>query len=406
VYKIKNFLDSSDCAFILLCVICTILVFSSFKYLEFYGGADESYYLRYATLANEDGLTAFQGMFKDYISDSQNWVFPNPLRIAFITISALWTRIFGATYLALSSLSLFCYLLALAVSYYFSKKYFGRTVSLLFCILLAFSPLNMAMARRALVDSAANLFLISSIWLFFDMLEDRKRFKYFIFVITYALAILIKETAILLVPVFVLYLFIRRYALKKELHLSDLLYISIYPPLLAGIVYLAAAGTPFNVLRVIKIIMASPSTNLYAILYSSGPWFRYVVDFILLSPWVSILAIGFFFSYISSKQYQEKMLYFMSVFIIYFLVLNIFAKNIRYAILLDTPLRIFAVFMILKIIENRFTKSKYAPILPYTLVIAIAAYDYLSFYNLFITNGIYDPVSFLLLKARQFIPIM
>ncbi|MEA3306069.1 MAG: hypothetical protein U9R52_04565, partial [Candidatus Omnitrophota bacterium] len=106
--KIKSAIDFHDIAFILVCVVCSILLISSFKYLIFGGGADEAYYLRYSTLVAQEGFSVFPKLFKDYISDSQNWMFPNPLRVAFITISALWVGIFGETYTALSLLSLFC----------------------------------------------------------------------------------------------------------------------------------------------------------------------------------------------------------------------------------------------------------------------------------------------------------
>jgi len=262
----------------------------------------------------------------------------------------------------------------------------------------------MAMARRALVDSTANFFLILSAWLFFDMISDRKTFKYLMFVIVYTLAILTKETSILLIPIFALYLIIRKYMLKKELYLPDLLSACFYPLITAGVIYILAAGDPLSILQVIKIILTSPSTNKYAILYCSGPWFRYIVDFMLLSPWVSILALGYFFYFVSSKEYHEGILYFLLLFVMYFLLLNIFAKNVRYAILLDTPLRIFAVLMILKITETRFEKFKYNYLITYILVIGIATYDYLSFYKLFIIYDIYDPISILLLRAREFIP--
>ncbi len=402
--KIKNAVDSYDLAFILVCIVCAILVLSSFKYLIFADGADEGYYLRYSTLVSQEGFTIFPELFKSYISNNRNWIFPNPLRIAFIAISALWVGIFGKTYIALSSLSLFCYLLTLGISYYFSKKYFGKTVALLFSILLAFSPLNMAMARRALLDSAANFFLIFSLWMFFDMLNDRKRFKYFIFVIIFTSAILVKETSVLLIPIFILYLLVRKYGLKKKLYLNDLLSVSIYPCLIAGAVYLIASGTPFRALDVIRIILASPSTNRYAVLYCAGPWFRYIVDFVLLSPWVFILAAGFFFNFVSSKERREELLYLSIVFVFYFFILNFFAKNVRYAMLLDMPLRLFSVLMILRIMESRL--SRYARTFTYLAVIAIAVYDYLSFYNLFVAYGIYDPVSIKMLEIRQFIPFM
>ncbi len=400
--KLKNAIDFHDLTFILICALCTLLLISGFKYLKFTEGADEGYYLRYATLINENGCPFFPALFKIYISDTRNWIFPNPLRVAFIAISAIWVGIFGKTYTALSFLSLFSYLLTLAISYYFSAKYFGKRIALLFTALLAFSPLYMAMARRALADSTANFFSVLSLWLLFDMVNDRKRHKHFIFAVVFTLAILTKETAVLLSIVFVPYLLVRKYALKKEVLINDLLCATVYPFLAAGAVYLMASCSISHTAEVIKIILVSPSTNRYAILYSSGPWFRYIVDFILLSPWTFLLATGFFFAHFLTKENHEKTLYFSMVFVLYFCSFNFFAKNIRYVMLLDVPIRLFCVLMITKIIENR--SIRYGHIFLYIFVMSIALYDYLSFRNLFVIYGIYDPASSMLFKVWRFIP--
>ncbi|MBU4376953.1 MAG: glycosyltransferase family 39 protein, partial [Candidatus Omnitrophica bacterium] len=347
---------------------------------------------------NECGPRAFPALFRIYISDQANWVLPSPLRIAFISLSALWLRIFGMTYFSLSSLSLFSYLLMLGVSYYFAKKYFGERYALFFVVLIGFSPLNMAMARRALLDSTANLFLVSSMWLFFDMLEDRKKFKHVFFTAIYAIAILMKESAVLLIPVFISYLFIRKYGLKKDVMRNDFLSASIYPAAITAAIYLIASGSVSNVLKIARIIISSPATNQYAVLYCSGSWIRYITDFFLISPLVLLFALGFIISYLSSKKRDVKIAYFLIVTVVYYLILNLFAKNIRYAMLLDIPLRLFALGAVLRLTENRGGKYRhlYAPI----IILALAAYDYMSFYRLFIADGIYDPVSALLLSAR------
>ena len=394
----KKNIIKEDYFFLLLILICAILVFSSFKYVVFHAGADEGYYLKYATVVSETGLKTFPGIFSGYISNQQDWVFPNPLRLAFILTTAVWVKIFGATYLALSSLSLLSYLLMLGVSYYFGKKYFGGTTALLFSILLGFSPLGMAMARRALLDAPANLFAAASLWMFFDMVEDRGRGKCLVFTICYALAILMKETAVLLTPIFIFCLLWRKYISDKEVRQNDFLSASIYPATITAGAYLLAAGSVSSVMSVARIIISSPATNTYAILYCSGSWVRYRVYFILISPWTLLLAAGFLIRYFLVKDKSDKTTYFVIVAVIYYVLLNLFAKNIRYAMLLDTPIRLFAVLVISEIADNKC--GRYARPVTYLLVLAIAAYDYATFYKFFIINGIYDPVNVLMLAAR------
>jgi hypothetical protein len=58
--------------------------------------------------------------------------------------------------------------------------------------------------------------------------------------------------------------------------------------------------------------------------------------------------------------------------------------------------------MLKKLCENKF--PKYAFILITVLVISISVFDYINFLDLFIKEGIYDPVSFLLLRAKHIIP--
>lgn len=399
----KKTFTRGDLVFVLLVIACAVLVLAGFKHLIFFEGADEGYYFRYAAVLNEYGPGVFPALFRIYINDQSNWVFPNPLRIAFISLCALWMRIFGMTYFSLSSLSLFSYLLMLGISYYFAKKYFGGKYALFFAVLIGFSPLNMAMARRALSDSTANLFMVSSLWFFFDMLEDRKRIKHALFTGIYAVSALMKESAALLAPVFIFYLLIRKYALKKNTVLNDFLSASIYPAAITSTIYLIASGSLSNVLKISEIIISSPAANQYAILYCSGSWLRYITDFFLISPLVLLLALGFIVSYFFSKKRDDKMVYFLTVTLGYYLLLNFFAKNMRYAMLLDNLLRLFAVGIVLRLAGNRSGRRGrlYAPI----VILVMAACDYMSFHQLFVAGGIYDPVGALLLGARGIAPV-
>lgn len=388
--------------FLLVLSISFTLISFSFEHLNFATTADEGYYLKYATYIGEKGLCGFPILFKNYIDNQQHWVYPNPLRAGFIILSAAWLRIFGYSFLNLAYLSLFSYFIFLLLSFYFVKKYFGDKIALLFIILLAFSPLNMAMARRALTDATTNLFTFTSIWLFFENLQERKTYKIFLFILIYTFTILIKENSVLLSPFFVFYILIRKHLFKDSLKSRDFLGLALIPCVIAGAVYFTLAGNISYVIDTARIIISSPSYNQYAIFFGSGPWYRYLIDFMLLSPWVCILAISFALNYITKNERKEEISYLLLLSISLLFLYNFFTKNVRYLIILDMPIRLFAILMLSELTELLF-KNKSAKALVF-LVVAIAFFDYYNFNYLFLRHGIYDPVSQYLLKALRIIP--
>lgn len=381
--------------FLLVLAVSFTLTSLSIKDVEFESGADEGYYLRYSSYIGEHGLGGFADLFKNYIGNQGDWLYSNPLRIGFITLSSVWLKIFGYSFLNLAYFSLFSFCVFLIISFYFASKYFDDKIALLLAILLAFSPLNMAMARRALLDSTFNLFSVLSIWLFFDLLKKRTALKYILFILIYSFTILVKETGVLLSLFFVLYLILYR-------DMKYLLSVTLFPFLIAGSIYIISAGGLSNVIDMIKIILTSPGHNEYAMLFGSGPWFHYLIDYMLLSPWVVILSSGFVFWHLASKEHDERVTYFLLAFVVLFFSLNFFTKNVRYVMALDMPMRLFSVLMLKKLFETRFPKQ--ALLLVPVAVIAIAVFDYLNFYNLFVRGDIYDPVSYWLLKIEHIIP--
>lgn len=382
------------------------MIFLSLKDISFAKKADEGYYLKYATYISSKGIKGFSELFRDYLENQENWIFPSPLRVGFIILSSIFIKIFGNSFLSLAYLSLCSYCLFLIVSFYFARKFFDEKIALLFTILLAFSPINMAMARRALTESTFNLFSALSIWLFFWLIKERSNLKYALFIFVYSFTILVKEISVLFFFIFILYLVFYKYLFKKSLYVKDFLCVGI-PFIIVGFVYISLGGI-LNTIDTIKIILTSPKTNQYDILFCQGPWFRYIIDYMLLSPWIVILSIGFVFYYLISKGADERILYFIVILLGVFVIFNIFTKdirhamNIRYAIILDIPMRLFTLLMLKRLIECRFPKKGFMLIT--TLVIIISISDYINFYDLFLKGGIYDPVSFLLLKEREMIP--
>ncbi|MFA5176776.1 MAG: glycosyltransferase family 39 protein [Candidatus Omnitrophota bacterium] len=385
----------------LIIVLAVTLLLPTLARVPYFSYADDVCYFKYAAYIGEKGLNGFALLFQGFISDQPNWFNPHPLRIGFIILSAAWLKILGYSLLNLAFLSLFSYVLFLVFSYYFSRKYLGEQLALLLVLLLAFSPLQMAMARRAFADSILNLFSILAVWLFWDFLKSRSKLKFILFVVVYACSILIKETSLLLIFVFLSFLLASRFISNQKVYLKETTLLLSLPVILAGLAYLVCGVLPY-LPGIIKILLMPAPDNSYATLFCSGPWYRYLIDYLLLSPWVVILTIGFIFSFLLNKEKDGLSLYFVFIFLVSLILFSVFLKNVRYIIILDTPMRLFSLFMLNRIAQKIYPRK--AMKLTFALVIILAFFDCLNFYHLFIAENIHDPTSFFLLKAQQIIP--
>lgn len=379
--------------FLLISLFAFFLIQKHISSRKFYPHADEGYYLGYASYISTCGFSGFKDLSREYISNKRLWLFPDPFRIGAISLSALWVKIFRVSFLSLAHLSLFSFFLLLLFWFYFTKKYFSSKIALLSGSLLAFSPLSMGMAGRALIDSLITLFLTLSIWLFFDYLERRGRIRYIIFILVYSFAILIKQIAFLLVFPFFLYLIIRLFFFKT-FRLREL-FLIIAPLGIVFFVWIVSTGL-FCTIEMLKIYLIYPHPDpSYRIAFCSGPWFKYIIDLLLLSP----LSIILFLGYIFSRKFSKWEIYLLLTTIILFFLIFFLTKNIRNAMVLDGPIRLGSILMLSRAFEGKFS------ILLWFIVAIIGVYDLLSWHHLFIRCEIYDPVTFWLLKGRGIIKI-
>lgn len=150
-----------------------------------------------------------------------------------------------------------------------------------------------------------------------------------------------------------------------------------------------------------KILRAMPAVNEYSVFLGRGPWFRYIIDYTLISPLVTVLSLSFIVYVFIKREFLKnyKIGYSVTLFIWLFLSLSMFdyAKNIRYTLALNMVMRLFVVF----ILKELFKESKFAAGFCFLGVLFLCFLDHLSFVRLFYQ---YDPMTFMLLKARQLIP--
>jgi 4-amino-4-deoxy-L-arabinose transferase-like glycosyltransferase len=394
-----------------LCIACVLISVVTVFYAipvkeQVYHGPDEYSYHIYSRFLLEHGMQGFPGLLKEFISHKDRWIWPSPLRAGYLFLSTVSFRMLGPFFSSLAYLSWISFVVTLLITFYFSRKLFGGDFAGLCTLLYAFSPLQMAMAKRALSDSLGNLFIVLAIWLFLDFLMKPSSMKLAFFTAAYAYALLIKETALLYAVFFAVAYGVFVFKRNSDTSVRKALVATAIAVGIAVTVLLLVFQNPADIMQVIKIQQAMPSLNQYSVLFCRGPWFRYLIDYMLLSPVVTLLSLAFaVLVWLRTDARKEfPVLYFVVAFVLAYCLFSMlpFAKNVRYAMSLDLPMRLMAVWMLAEIVKIR--KIPYVSDPLFMGVLCLCALDYLNFVQLFCRADLYDPISMVLLQVRLFIP--
>lgn len=363
--------------------------------VAYHRGADEGKYYQQGKVLLASGTAGFHQIAESFILTPGLHDTPHPLRIGSMVMSAVFIG-FHDSYSMLSLLSLSSFLLLLTCVYLVMVTWLGKAPALLTLLFLAVSPIELGMARCALMDSLALTSCALSFFAFVLMLETGRLRVMIVFILLFVFAIEVKETAILLLPFYgmvLLYLKLNRQIPLNWYFISASL---ICPVIISGLVYLSVYGWTQTV-DIIKIIQ-EPSA--YSSLYGQGPWYRYLMDYMMMSPYTCLLAIGFLGALCVSgtKDFRVVLLVLLAVYLLF--IYSFLSKNLRYCLLLDLPLRFFAASMFLLIFNKAF---KYRSFLLMGLFFLIC-FDVRQFYYYFIVNQLYDPISYNLLAINHIIP--
>ncbi len=391
-----------------LCIAGAVIFLCShpLKENQFGPRSDEGYYFHYAKTVEEKGLRGFQELLSWFSQSQQARLHPPPSRIGFVLTGAFLFHIFGPSYSILGIFSTACFILFLAVVFYFIRKYFDLDAALLTTLLLSTSPLLMGMARRALMDSALNLLWALTVWLFLEFLIERKIFQYALFLLSFILAVLFKEGSLILLPFFVFVMvFARRMGLQKIpwKYIIAACLCGVIVPMALYILILGGMDVSIQALQCLEDIQRHiVQFNPYVANYCMGPWYRYLLDFMLLNPIVTLLFIGYSFRVVLTPP-DAKKIYLLTYFLVTYAALTFIQnnKNIRYAMSLEMVMGLFAVFMLYEIFGRRMRGTTYVT----AAAVIIYFVNFISFIDIFEIHGVLDPITRHLLGVRNFIPL-
>ncbi|MGV8041247.1 MAG: glycosyltransferase family 39 protein [Thermoanaerobaculaceae bacterium] len=369
--------------------------------------ADEGVYLRYVQELDERGLGALPDLHARFVADRRLSAFPPPTRAGYLLLALAWCTLFGTSFGALSALSACCHVATTATTFLLARRHLDGWGSALLTWLVGCSPLWLALGRRALTDAPALLLASLAWWSFLAVLRRPASIPARLaFVFATAASLSVKELSVLLlVPLAVVFAWERMRG-RTSLPLATLGWLLAAPLALAGVIGVVAAGGPDQVMEVARIVLASPADSAFVRAFCGGPWYRHVVDLLLVSPLTTLIGLGGVLTVAVRAVRSGEQNLPAAAAILIVVTLAEFApliKNVRYVALLDLPLRLLALG-VLSDLAGGLGERWRRPALVAGVAVLVAA-DLVSFFELFVAGGIYDPTSFNLLAARQMIPV-
>ena len=363
-------------------------------------GFDESYYGRYVKMLDAVGVYNYPAIVGEYIRKLHQieFGFLPPTRFLFIFAGYVWRSATGAHPLdALHQVACLFSILTLPLAYIFTRRLTDKWTALGVLALMVCSPLQIYTSQHALSDGFFVFWALLSLWLLWENLQRPNSGKLLAaFAASLALIVMTKENSFF-VYIGMCSLVCVNPWLKFGTVTKRLLVTMFVGPFLGVLALVVLAGGIRPLLELYPLFVSKSVINPYAIITGDGPWFRYIMDLLLVSPVVLLLAIGSIFQ----LSLEKKQHLFLSVFVAatYVLMCNVHnGMNLRYGIIWDLPLRILA-FSQIAAICARFGARRYGIL---TFAIALfCAIDLRQYGIICVQYRIYELVSSALLSAQH-----
>lgn len=390
-------------AMLVVIVLGVYLRIHSFEKMEGIG-FDENIYRRYVEQIAKHGWLHYPEVVEMYITEQKlaPIAFLPPTRVSFLLAATSWQGITGMSSIeSVRSISTAASIILLLGVAAFSKRLGGNRLSIVTTTLMAFAPLPLYMAHRALIDGFFATVTFFVMWALWECLQKAKNTGWLIFYgMCLAVLVLTKENAAFVYLAILAILVFHRWLKFGEVT-KQLVFVTFLGPLLgAGLLALAAGGA--ETLFTAYLLNVRMSYNLpYAIATGDGPWFRYLSDLILTSPIIILLAIGGIFR----LEFKDKSAWYFTIFILvsYLIMGNLrYGMNLRYALIWDFPLCYLAGLSLIAIANSCSSPVRQKTILT-TLLITIVYFQLDNYDNIFIKNEVYDPVPKSLMQALNMI---
>jgi len=362
-------------------------------------GVDEGNYAMYVEKGVKYGLSNYGRVIDEFVASQvqRDHALIPATRIGFIWPTTLLARIGKLDPLgALHSMSQASTILLLIAAAIFGYRFGSIPQMLIVATLMAVAPLQIALAQRALGDAYFAFLAVLCAWFFLESLRAPQSIGWLVaYGFAFVLLVLTKENAafvcIALMGTWFCFFAAgvgpRSFALPLVTFIAGALAVIILASLLGGL------GEWITFYRMYTTKSAGIP---YVVQFQGGAWYRYLVDFTLLSPVIVALVFGRIFNI----DKESRTDFFCALLLGFsFLAMSAVSggMSLRFAAYWDFPLRWLAASKVLQL------SGKLPRIKPFFglagLILILVAVDLFQYWRYFVHARIYDPVTFQLFYA-------
>jgi hypothetical protein len=368
-------------------------------------GYDEGVYTAYiGLLSRAGGIAHYKTVVSVYESEQEERpdAIVHPLRMTFIVASYFWMKVAGCTALtALHAVASLAGVLHLLVAGVFAWRLGGRRALLGVGALMAFAPLQLCLSQRALVDGVYAFGATLCFWLLWENLRAPGNWKWLAaYTISLCALVLTKEYSAFVVFAFGGVMLLNRW-LRFGTVTPQLLVATVIGPAVAVLILVYYAGGIGAFIHFYLTFVEKSRTLDYAMKTQDGPWSRYLLDFLIVSPAVLLLAVGRVFQL---KKENRPDLY-CAVFLLFSYVPMAsvtYGMSLRFAAFWDLPMCWLA-FSQLEVIAGKISirRQALALVIATALVCGIELREYNRIFQAVTPHPIYDPITRNLLEDAR-----
>lgn len=356
-------------------------------------GFDEALYRDYTDKLIRVGLISYPEIIERYREKQQTLtgsILP-PVRFLYIFFAYLWHQLFGSeTLTCLKNVSAVFTMFTLLLATIFAARIGGLVYAAGVGVLMAFAPTQLHMSQHALVDGFFTFWAMLVLWLLWENLHAPQDWRWLALYSAALTALVLTKENAFFVGVAVVAVLIANHWLNFGAVTRELVFATVVGPLLGVVLLGMLAGGAGPLIATYQLSVSKNYELKYAILTGDGPWHRYLVDLMLVTPIIMLLAIGSVFNLRQAKKAE----WFCFIFIAasYLVMCNIkYGMNLRYANMWDLPLRVLAFSQILVLIG--FVAQRWRSIALFAAVGLTCAFEMRNYIVMAVEYPLYELVS-------------
>ena len=385
-------------------------------------GFDENLYKAYVEKVDAMGVGAYPEIAQEYVvrQRATEKAFLPPTRFLYIFCAATWRAAFygdapatrvetledvdrNPTLRSLRGVSALFTCLTLLVAAVFARRLAGDRAMLAVTALMACAPTQLHMSQHGLIDGFFAFWALTALWLLWENLQAPHDSRWLAaYTGTLALMVLTKENAAFVTAALCVTIGVA-HAAKWGRVTGKLLLCTVLGPAVGLAALVSLAGGPEVFVSTYQLLVSKAQTLRYAIATGDGPWYRYLVDLLLASPLILLLAVGA----VLNLRRENRALLYLTAFIAgsYLFMCNVkYGMNLRYTNMWDMPLRLLAVTQ-LGWFAARFPKRE--NVLFGALIAGLAVFDLHQYQVLFVNfDRDYEMITSNLLQAVKILKFM